>query len=250
MQWEDFCLLGRQPPRTQVLWSLELTCFKRLSQQPLIVFSKPVRWVRCVSRVARWSVTLSSPCTRLSRRCLLWLDVQIIDISHRFHCDLRCFWSLSLVCWARPDLKRSWSPSPSLTPGIWAVCTGWGSCSASQTGSKTTRGNWIHHRATTASATWHRWNRSRSEKILTWLTLVKSEKSHHTNKQISLPYEVHLANVVYLMKHFVVSKAVTATDTKMFIFLFVINKLFINNKTMFLCLSWSVFRCQCYHEKF
>lgn len=171
-----------------------------------MVFSKPVRWVRCVCRVARWSVTLSSPCTRLSRRCLLRQDVQIIDISHRFHCDLRCFWSLSLVSWARPDLKRSWSPSPSLTPGIWAVCTGWGSCSASQTGSKTTRGNWIHHRATTASATWHRWNRSRSEKILTWLALVKSEKSDHTNKQISLPYEVHLANVVYLMKPFVCFK--------------------------------------------
>lgn len=201
-----------------------------------MVFSKPVRWVRCVCRVARWSVTLSSPCTRLSRRCLLRQDVQIIDISHRFHCDLRCFWSLSLVSWARPKLKRSWSPSPSLTPGIWAVCTGWGSCSASQTGSKTTRGNWIHHRATTASATWHRWNRSRSEKILTWLALVKSEKSDHTNKQISLPYEVHLANVVYLANEtFCLFQKVSLQQTQ---------------KCFFFCLlltncSWITTQCSC-----
>lgn len=77
----------------------------------------------------------------------------------------RCFWSLSHVSWARPNPNKSWSLWPSLTRGTWTVCIGLASSWASQTGSKTTRKSWTHHRAKTTTRTQHPWNRLRSEYI-------------------------------------------------------------------------------------
>lgn len=151
-----------------------------------------------------WSERFSSPFTFLHWRCLGQQDVKRTEISHWINCDLRFFWSLSHVSWARPGLKRCWSPSPSLTQGIWAVCTGWGSYSVSLTGSKTTRGNWIHRRTTMASTTRHRWNRSRSEKD--WL-MSALEKSH-----------------IRCQKAFVCFKRYDWNKQKHFSFTFVVNK--------------------------
>lgn len=176
--------LGNLSPLIQILGSPKLMMYFDISLAVVItttdLFSKTMCWVRYVSWLAAWSVDILFA----FHLFLLYNKMSKMQTSHLFLCDLRCFWSLSLVSWARPSLNRSWSPWLGLTRGIWTVCIGWASCLASQTGWKTTRRNWIHYTARTSAPTWHRWNSSRWEKH--WLTALKSEKFYHTNKQI--PY--------------------------------------------------------------